>query len=147
MYIAVVPEEFIWTVNWLHYLNYEPIARTLSIRYLVCTRNVWGQTVSSYGWCNGIPRVVTLFILFSEKFASDRLYYRRQESLSCVDLVLSFIGERIRICLYFLQTGFHVPSSSYVLRYCFDICVSVRTYVCTYIISILLKKLFQRVWK
>ena len=25
--IVVVPDEVIWTVNWLHYLNYEPIAR------------------------------------------------------------------------------------------------------------------------
>ena len=47
MYIDVVPEKFIWTVNWLHYLNYEPIARTSSTRHLVRTRNVLGHTVSS----------------------------------------------------------------------------------------------------
>ena len=65
--IDVVPDEVIWTVKWLHYLNCEPIARTSSNRHLVCTRNVLGQTVSSYGWCNGIPRVIPLFRLFSER--------------------------------------------------------------------------------
>ena len=45
--IDVVSEEVIWTVNLLHYLKYEPIARTSSTRHLVCTRNVLGQTVSS----------------------------------------------------------------------------------------------------
>ena len=64
--IDVVPDEVIWTVNWLHYLNYEPIACNSSTRHLVRTRNDLGQTVSSYGWCNGIPRVVTLFRSFSE---------------------------------------------------------------------------------
>ena len=77
MYIDVVPDKVIWTVNWLHYLNYEPIARTSSTRHVVRTRNFLGQTVSSYGWCNVIPLVVTLFISFSEQFASDRLSYRR----------------------------------------------------------------------
>ena len=28
--IDVVPDKVIWTVNWLHYLNYEPIDRTSS---------------------------------------------------------------------------------------------------------------------
>ena len=77
MYIDVVPDEVIWTVNWLRYLNCEPIAHTSSTRQVVCTRNDLGQTVSSYGWCNGIQRFVTLFRLFSERFASDRLSYRR----------------------------------------------------------------------
>ena len=71
--IDVVPDEVIWTLNWLHYLKYEPIARNSSTRHLVCTRNVVGQTVSSYGWWDGIPRVVPLFRLFSEKFTSDSL--------------------------------------------------------------------------
>ena len=75
LYIDVVPDEVIWTVNWLHYLNYKTIARTSSTCHLVCTRNVLGQTVSFYGWCNGIPRDVPLFRSFSEKFASDRLSY------------------------------------------------------------------------
>ena len=75
--IGVVPDEVIWTVNWLHYLNYEPIARTSSHRNLVCTRNDLGQAVSSYRWCNGIPRAVPLFRSFSERFASDRISYRR----------------------------------------------------------------------
>ena len=43
MFIYVVPEEVIWTVNWLHYLNYEPIESTSSNRYLVSTRNILGQ--------------------------------------------------------------------------------------------------------
>ena len=63
--IDVVPDEVIWKVNWLHYLNYEPIARTSSTRHLVCTRNVLGQTDSSYGWFNAIPRVVPIFRFFS----------------------------------------------------------------------------------
>ena len=76
MYIDVVPEEVIWTVNWLHYLNYEPIAHTSSTRHLVCTRKNLGQTVSSYGWCNGITCVVPLLRSFSEQFASGRLSYQ-----------------------------------------------------------------------
>ena len=58
----MVPEKLIWTVNWLHYLNYEPIARSSSTCYLVCTRNNLGQTVSSYGWCNGIPYAVPIVV-------------------------------------------------------------------------------------
>ena len=54
----MVPDEVIWMVNWLHYLNYEPIARTSSTRHLVCTRNDLGHTISSYLWCNGIPHAV-----------------------------------------------------------------------------------------
>ena len=75
--IDVVPDEVIWTVNWLHYLNYEPIARTSSNRHLVCTRNVLGLTVLSYRLCNRIPRVAPLFRLFSERFTSNRLSYQR----------------------------------------------------------------------
>ena len=74
-YIDVVLYEVIWTVNWLHYLNYEPISCTSSTCYLVFTRNNLGYTATSYVWCNGIPRVVPLFRLFSEQFASDRLSY------------------------------------------------------------------------
>ena len=77
MAIDVVPDEVIWTVNWLHYLNYEPIARNSSTCYLVHTRNDLGQTVTSYGWCNGIPRVVPFFRSFLEQFVSDCLSYRR----------------------------------------------------------------------
>ena len=73
MYIGVVPEEVIWMVNWLHYLNYDPIARTSSTRHLDSTRNGLVQTVASYGWFNSIPRAVALFRLFSERFASDHL--------------------------------------------------------------------------
>ena len=77
MYIDVVPEEVIWTVNWLHYLNDEPNACTSSTYYLVRTRNDLGHTVTSYGRCNGIPRVVPFFRFFSERFASDRISHRR----------------------------------------------------------------------
>ena len=48
-FINVVPDKVIWPVKWLHYLNYEPIDHTSSTRHLVRTRNVLGQTVSSYG--------------------------------------------------------------------------------------------------
>ena len=47
IYIYVVPDEVIWTVNWLHYLNYEPLACTSITRNLVRNRNILGQTVSS----------------------------------------------------------------------------------------------------
>ena len=77
MYNDVVPEEVIWTVNWLHYLNYEPISRTSITCYLVRTRNNLGQTVTSYGWCDRIPRVVPFFRFFLEQFVSDLIYYRR----------------------------------------------------------------------
>ena len=73
--IDVVTDEVIWTVNWLHYLNYEPIARTSSTYCLVRTRNDLGQTVTSYGWCNGIPRAVPLFKSISQRFSSDHLSY------------------------------------------------------------------------
>ena len=132
MYIDVVPEEVVWTVYWLHYLNYEPIASTSSNCYLVRTRNDLGQTVSSYRWRNGIPRVVPLFRFFSEQFVSDRLSYQRQDSLPYFDLVFSAFGERLCIWPSFLRTGFHIPSLSNILRYCFSICVS----VCMYDISI-----------
>ena len=75
--IDVVPDEVIWTVNWLHYLNYEPIARTSSTCYLVRTRNDLGQTVTSYRCCNNIPHAVPFFRSFSERFASDHLSYQR----------------------------------------------------------------------
>ena len=127
-YMDVVPDEVIWTVNWLHYLNYEPIAPTSSTRHLFCTRNDLGQTVSSYGWCNGIPRVVPLFRSFSERIVYDRLSYQRKESLPRVDLVFSAFMEQLHIWPSFLRTGFHVLSPSYVLGYCFGICVSIRTY-------------------
>ena len=58
-------------------LNDEPIAHTSSTTHLVRNRNVLGQTVSYYVCCNGIPRAVSLFILFFEIFSSDRLFYQR----------------------------------------------------------------------
>ena len=75
--IDVVPDEFICTVNWLHYLDYEPIACTSSSCHLVRTRNDLEQTVTSYVWCNVIPPVVPFFRLFSERFTTDRLSYQR----------------------------------------------------------------------
>ena len=75
--IDVVPDEVKWMVNWLHYLNYESISSISSTCYLVRIRNNIGQTASYYRWCNGIPCVVSLFKSFLERFASDRIYYRR----------------------------------------------------------------------
>ena len=65
----MVPDEVIWTINCLHYLNYELISCTSGTCYLVCTRNDLRHTVTSYGWCNGITCAVPLFRLFSERFA------------------------------------------------------------------------------
>ena len=126
--IDVVPDKFIWTVKWLHYLNYESIPCSSSTRILVCARNVLGKTVSSYGWCNGIPCVVLLFILFSERFMSDRISYQREDSLPHADIHFSSFRERLRVWLSFLQRVSHVLSQLYVLRYCFGICVYVRTF-------------------
>ena len=44
-FIDMVPDVVIWTVNWLHYLNYEVIPRSSSTCHLVRTRNVLGQIV------------------------------------------------------------------------------------------------------
>ena len=77
MYIDVIPDEVIWMVNWLQYLNYEPIDCTSITRHLVRTGNNLGQTVSPYGWYNGIPCAIIPFKIFSEQFVSDRLSYRK----------------------------------------------------------------------
>ena len=37
----MIPEEVIWTVIWLHYLNYEAIPRSSRTCHLVCTRNAF----------------------------------------------------------------------------------------------------------
>ena len=78
MYIDVVPDEVIWTVNWLYCLNYEPIARTSSTHHLVRNRNVLGQTVLSYP-TDGVTELhVSFFSLYSsQNDLSDRLSYRR----------------------------------------------------------------------
>ena len=60
--------------------------------YLVCTWNVLGQTVSSYGWCNRIPRVVFPLRFFSE----------------CISVWTSLLPKvretsKFRSCLKFLQ--------------------------------------------
>ena len=127
--IDVVPDEVIWTVNCWQYLNYEPIDCTSSTPHLFRTMNNLGHTFLSYGWCNGIPHAVPLFKFFSERFASDRLSHQRWESFPRVGLIFISFEERLRVWPSFLWTGFYVPSPSYILRYCFGICVSVSTYV------------------
>ena len=67
MYIYVVPDVVIWTVNWLYYLNDEVITRNSSTCHYSVQGTYLGQTVSSYGWCNEIPRVVPVFSSFSER--------------------------------------------------------------------------------
>ena len=67
MYIDVVPDKVIWTVNWLHYLNYEAITRSSIIRHWFIHGMSSGQTISPYRWCDGIPRVVPVFRSFSER--------------------------------------------------------------------------------
>ena len=66
MYMDVVPDVFIWMVNWAHCLNYEVIPCSSSTCQLSVHGTFLGQTVASYIWCNGIPRVVPVFSLFSE---------------------------------------------------------------------------------
>ena len=130
MYIDVVLDEVIWMVNWLHYLNYEPISRTSSTCYLVRTSSNLGQTVTSYGWCNGIPRVVPSFRSFSEQFVSDGLYYRRLESLPRIDIFLLRSGN-----------GFASGRLSYVQAFNFYPCpryyVTVLVFVCLYVCTTL----------
>ena len=130
MAIDVVPDEVIWTVNWLHYLNYEPIARTSGTCYFVRTRNDLGQTVTSYGWCNSIPRVVPLFILVSERFASEPLSYQMYESLPRVDLFFSAFGERLRV-----WPSFYGQASTF--RSCPTYYVTVLVFMCMYVCAAL----------
>ena len=67
MYIDAVPDVVIWTVNWLYYLNCEDITCSSSTCYYSLHGTSLGQTVSSYGWCNGFPCVVPVSSLFSER--------------------------------------------------------------------------------
>ena len=73
--IDVVLNEFIWTVNCLYYLNYETIDHTSSTCHLFRSRNDLGQTVSSYGWCNGVPRVVNNLVCMDGIILHQRNYY------------------------------------------------------------------------
>ena len=67
MYIDVVLDVVILTVNWVHYLNYEAIPQSSSISHWLLQGTSSVQTVSSYRWCDGIPRVVLFFISFGER--------------------------------------------------------------------------------
>ena len=62
--IYLFPDVFIWMVNWLYYLNYEDIPRSSSTCHWYVQVTSLGQTVSSYGWCNIIPRFVPFFSSF-----------------------------------------------------------------------------------
>ena len=62
MYIGVVPDVVILTVNWLHYLNYDVIPCTSSTFHCSIQVIYLGLTVSSHGWCNGIPHAALVFI-------------------------------------------------------------------------------------
>ena len=113
---------------WLHYLNYGPIDHTSSTRHLVCTRNVLGQTVSSYGWCNGITCVVPLFRFLSELFASDRLSCQRLESLPHVDLVFGAFRERLGVQpSFYVQASTYHPHHTYYDKFLVFLCPYVRT--------------------
>ena len=64
MCIDVDSDILIWMINKLHYSNYEAIpCSSITCHYSVQGASL-GQTVSSYGWCNGIPHVVPVFSLF-----------------------------------------------------------------------------------
>ena len=75
-HIDVDMDVFKWTVNCLHYLNYEAISCSSSIFHLFLQGTSSGQTVSSYGWCDGIPLVTPLFSFLENIFTYDHLSYR-----------------------------------------------------------------------
>ena len=114
MYIDLVPDEVIWTVNWLHYLNYEPIARTSSTSYLVRTRKDLGQTVTSYGWCNGIPRVVPILRLFSERICVWPSFLPKLRKSSMCRSSLQFVlGTAPHLAVFLMDM---IPSTSPIVR-------------------------------
>ena len=124
----MVPDEVIWTVNWLHYLNYEPTARTSITCYLVRTRNDLGQTVTSYGWYNGIPRVVPFFRSFSDDsrltvFLTEGKRVFHVSIFSLVRSGNSFASGRLSYGQAFM---FHPRPTYYV-----TVLVCVCLYVCT----------------
>ena len=65
--IDVVPDIFIWTFNWFHYLNYEFIPGSSSTCHQYVQVTSLGHIVSSYRWCNVITRVVPVFSSFPER--------------------------------------------------------------------------------
>ena len=67
IHIDVGSDVVVWTINWLNYLNCEAITCSSSTRYYFLQGTSLGQTISSYGCCNGIPRFFTVFSLFRER--------------------------------------------------------------------------------
>ena len=128
MYIDVVLDKVIWTVNWLHDLNYEPIARTSSARNLVRTMNVLCQNFLSYGWCNNIPRVIPLFILFLEKLCMTIFLTegKRVFHVSIFSLAQSGNGYASG-CLYDVHAYTYQPCNTYYVTVLVFSCPSVRT--------------------
>ena len=128
MYIDLVPDEVIWTVNWLHYLNYEPISRSSSTCYLVCTGNNLGQTVTSYGWWNSIPR---FFLSVDRSQNNSRLTVfltegKRVFRVSIFSLVCSgngFASGR----LHYGQASTYRPRPTYYITVLVFVCL----FVCT----------------
>ena len=128
MYIDVVPDEVIWTINWLHYLNYEHIDCTSSTCYLVLTRNNLGQTVTSYGWCNVVPCAVPFFRLFSERFASERLSYEGKRVFHVSIFFLVRLGNGfVSGCLSYGQASTYCPFPTYYVAVLVFVCL----YLCT----------------
>ena len=128
----MVPDEVIWMVNWLHYLNYEPIDSTSSTCYLVFTRNDLGQTITSYGWCNGIPRVVT-FLDCSQNNSRLTVFLtgvKRVFHLLILYLVRSENGFASG-CISYGQASTYRPRPTYYVTGLVFVCL----YVCTTLAS------------
>ena len=123
----MVPDKLIWTVNWLHYLNYEAIPRSSS----TCNYFVLG----------------TSYVRLSHSMDGAMAFHVSFLSLDCSQSDLSLTvfltkGNRVFhvLILSLIVSGDGYASGrlsygqastyplSYVLRYCFCICVSVRMY-------------------
>ena len=83
----------IYTVNWLHYLNYEPIACSSSNYHYFIQGTSSSQTVSSHGWCDRFTHDFSVISLSGERLMVEPSY-----PADCV-------------------VAFHGPSPSFGLHY------------------------------
>ena len=66
MFYFISTTVVIWMVNWLHNFNYEAIPCSSSNFHMFVQGTSLSKTISSYRWCNGIPRAIPVFSLFGE---------------------------------------------------------------------------------
>ena len=129
--VDVVSVAVIWMVNLLKYLNYEAITCSSSTCHLFVQGASSGQTVSSYGWCNGIPSVVPVFSLFVERHYIWPSFLRMVRQSSMCWSCPQFFWET-SLCLTLFLTydkiDFHLSPLAYGICCSCGFCVSVRMY-------------------